>query len=62
MRANAAGTAAMRHLIATVLTTILLAAAGACGQMGPLYMPEEQPLEEDSADPPADAESTRDAR
>lgn len=51
----------MRHLIATMLTALVLTALSGCGQMGPLYMPAEQPIGDDAVRPPADDQSTRDA-
>ena len=43
MRAIAARTAAMPRHIATAFAIIALSVIGGCGQMGPLYMPNEAP-------------------
>jgi len=38
-----------------LLTALIAAALGACGQMGPLYMPEDQPPADTVPAPPSQA-------
>jgi len=41
----------MRYTLATLVISLVLPLLGGCGQMGPLYMPEDEPQRHKSAIP-----------
>ena len=44
----------MRILVAAISITLCLPLVAGCGQLGPLYMPKEEPLPATPVEPPAE--------